>query len=200
MQGRAILVGALLAVAMPITASAQHVSRAHGPAMDRFQMEPYTGRYFDNLTHGASSFDDAGWLGGLRLGLGLADRTRLIGDIGYSQVNDAPGEGIGQGVSSYSSQSWLVTGGLEFDMVPGDTRASVSLQGGQLYRRVRGATLDAAAPWSLNDTQAVAVPGFSISQRITPRADIRLGVQDYITFRADPVSHNWAVVAGLTLR
>jgi hypothetical protein len=204
MQGRALLFGglltaAVLAAALPLTASAQHVSRAYGPITDRFQLEPYTGRYFDNVTHGASSFDDSGWLGGLRLGVAIADRTRLLGDLAYSQVTRSPAVIGDPGLSGFESQSWLVTGGLEFDVVPGDTRASLSLQSGQLFRRGRGGDIGSSA-WDLNESALVVVPGFSLSQRITPRADIRLGVQDYVTVRTEPVSHNWAVVAGLTLR
>jgi hypothetical protein len=197
MNARVFLYGALLTLALPIAASAQQVSRAYGPVTDRFQLEPYTGRYFDNVTRGASSFDESGWLGGLRLGVAIAERARLVGDVGYSQVTSSPDLTVGN--AGFESQSWLVTGGVEVDAVPGDTRASLSLQSGKLFRRVSATAAD-AVEIRTNDSEFVIVPGFSVSQRITPRADIRLGVQNYITVQADPASHNWALVAGLTLR
>lgn len=45
----------------------------------------------------------------------------------------------------------------------------------------------------------VIVPGFAIHQRLTPWADLRLGVQDYITgvIGDGRTSHNFALTAGV---
>lgn len=188
-----------LAVVLPATAPAQYVSAAHGPIIDRFSLEPYAGRYFDNVGSGAARFDESGWLGGLRVGLEMADRARLLGNVAYSQV-----DALGQTAlpATRSAETWMLTGGLELDVVPGDTRASLSMEGGRAWRRLQGAAVegDPGVTTDLRHQETVLVPGFSITQRIAPRADIRLGVHDYIWLGAEPVSHNWTAVVGLRLR
>jgi hypothetical protein len=193
----------LLAVAWPAAASAQYVSHARGPVWDRFTLEPYVGRYYDNAGGASSGFNDHGWMGGVRLGVALADRVRLVGDVGHAQVDRVARVGGTQEHTVFGSQNWLVAGGVELDVVPGDTRGSLSLLGGRAWRDLRqqevvgpGAQPAPATGSPFN----MIVPGFSIHQRIAPRADLKLGVQDYIFVGADPVSHNWALTAGLTIR
>jgi opacity protein-like surface antigen len=191
------------ALAVPAAASAQHVSHARGPVWDRFSLEPYVGRYYDNSGSGESGFHDHGWMGGLRVGLAVADRARLVGDFGYAQVDAVARSGTDQ-AAVFGSQNWLVTGGFELDLVPGDTRGTVSLLGGRVWRDLRqqgwaGEGPGPAAP-PIDSPVTTIVPGFSIQQRFAPRADLRIGIQDYILVGADPVSHNWALTAGITLR
>jgi hypothetical protein len=204
MRRNALVLGLLIAGMWPATASAQYVSTARGPVWDRFTLEPYAGRYFDNAGGSGSGFNQAGWLGGVRLGLSVADRIRLLGDVGYAQVDEAQQFGSSANYIVYGSQNWLVTGGVEVDVVPGDTRASLSLLGGAAWRDLQsqqqvGNVAGMLAPNSDNPVR-VLVPGFSIRQNIAPRADFKLGVQDYIFVGADPVTHNWALTAGITIR
>lgn len=202
--GRFIL-GLLAAAALsPAALSAQYVSNARGPLVDRFTLEPYAGLYFDNVRGSGTSFDESGWLGGLRLGLVLADRARLVGDLGYSRVSDAGRVGSGENSAVIASENWLATGGLELDVVPGPTAASLGLQYGAAWRseslrEVLGSPspVEVASGWARSP---VLVPSFSIRHGITPRADLRLGVQDYIFFDNDPVTHNFALTAGISLR
>jgi hypothetical protein len=202
---RALALAALgAAFLVPAAASAQHVSHARGPVWDRLTLEPYAGRFYDNAATQGSGFNDHGWLGGLRLGVAVADRIRVVGDVGYSQVDGVARVGAGADQAVFGSQSWLLTGGVELDLVPGDTRGSVSLLGGRVWRDLRaqdwtGTGEPPAAP-GVNSPATTIVPGFSIHQRIAPRADLRLGIQDYILTGDEPASHNWAITAGLTLR
>jgi hypothetical protein len=197
MYRRGFFAALVLALAIPGTATAQYVSRAHGPVGDRFSIEPFAGRYFDNVGSSTSRFEDSGWLGGLRLGLETTDRARLIGTVAFSQVDPIAGSGS-LGAASGSSDTWMLTGGLELDVVPGDTRGSLSVEAGRVWRRFQAG--GAAGSIEQRQEETVIAPGFSIIQRITPRADLRLGVHDYIWFGADPVSHNWTAVVGLRLR
>jgi hypothetical protein len=204
MRRNALLLALLVAAAWPATASAQWVSTARGPVWDRFTLEPYAGRYYDNAGTRESGFNEAGWMGGLRLGLSLADRIRLVGDVGYAQVDDAERIGTSPNQTVFGSQNWLVTGGMEVDVIPGGTRASLSLLGGAAWRDLRQqrvlGTAPGLAPPAADNPLRVIVPGFSIRQDIAPRADLKLGVQDYIFIGQDPVSHNWALTAGITIR
>jgi hypothetical protein len=205
MRPRTLIVALLLAaVAWPAAASAQYVSTAHGPVWDRFSLEPYAGRYYDNAGTAASGFNDHGWIGGLRLGLAVADRFRLIANVAYAQVDGVARVGGTQDYALFGSQTWLVTGGAEADLIPGDTRGSLSLQGGKAWRDLRQQDVvgqpDAITAPAADSPVTVLVPGFAIRQRVAPRADLMLGVQNYIFVGEDPVSHNWALTAGITLR
>jgi hypothetical protein len=204
MRRNALVLGLLIAGMWPATASAQYVSTARGPVWDRFTLEPYAGRYFDNAGTSGSGFAQAGWLGGVRLGLSVADRIRLLGDLGYAQVDEAQRFGTNVNYVVYGSQNWLMTGGVEVDVVPGDTRASLSLLGGAAWRELRQQEQIGNAhgflPPDTDSRTRVLVPGFSIRQNIAPRADFKLGVQDYIFIGAEPVTHNWALTAGITIR
>jgi len=202
---RALVLAALgAALVLPATVSAQHVSHARGPVWDRLTLEPYAGRFYDNASTPGSGFNEHGWMGGLRLGVAVADRIRVVGDVGYSQVDGVARTGAGTDQAVFGSETWLLTGGVELDLVPGDTRGSVSLLGGRVWRDLHsqgwtGTGEPPAAP-ALGSPVTTIVPGFSIHQRIAPRADIRVGIQDYILTGDDPTSHNWALTAGLTLR
>jgi hypothetical protein len=194
----------LMAAALPSVASAQYVSHARGPVWDRFTLEPYVGRYYDNAGTAGTGFNDHGWMGGLRLGIAAADRFRLVGDVGYAQVDGVTRIGSAQDYTVYGSQNWLVTGGVELDVVPGETQGSLSLLGGMAWRDLRQQEVigqPTAPGLAIDDSPfTVLVPGFSLRQRIAPRADFKLGIQDYIFVGADPVSHNWALTAGITIR
>jgi hypothetical protein len=89
------------------------------------------------------------------------------------------------------AESWLATAGAELDVVAaGDTRAALGVLGGAGWRRgVNG-----------HDRSTVVAPGFSIRQRIAPRADLTLGVRDYIFLGDTPVNHDFALSAGLSIR
>jgi hypothetical protein len=204
MTRRTLLLSLLIAAAWPGAASAQYVSGAHGPLQDRFSMEPYVGRYYDNAGVTGSGFNEHGWLAGLRLGLAVADRMRLVGDVGFAQVDDVARVGTAQDYALFGSQNWLVTGGVELDVVPGDTRGTLSLQGGRAWRNLRQLeTVGEPGIIPLPEAESpvtVLAPGFSIRQRVAPRADLKLAVQDYIFVGADPVRHNWALTAGITIR
>jgi hypothetical protein len=204
MRRQALFLGLLLAASWPASASAQYVSNAYGPLWNRFSVEPYAGRYYDNAGTSGTAFNEHGWMGGLRLGLAVADRMRLVGDVGFAQVNGVARAGSPQDYTIFGSQTWLVTGGVEADLIPGDTRASLSLQGGKAWRDLRQQET-VGNPGAINTPATespvtVLVPGFSIRQRMAPRADLMLGIQNYMFVGADPVSHNWALTAGITLR
>lgn len=200
-----IVFGLLVVAALwPAALSAQYVSNARGPWFDRFTLEPYAGLYIDNTGSTAAGLDQSGWLGGVRLGMALADRVRLLGDLGYSRVDEVGRIGGGENSAVIGSENWLATGGLELDVVPGETAGSLGLQYGAAWRseslrEVMGSPspVGVESGWTRSP---VIVPSFSIRHRITPRADLRLGVQDYIFFDNDPLSHNFALTAGISLR
>lgn len=196
----------LALVAVPAATAAQHVSVEGRPWYDRFTLEPYAGAYFDNADPVGSGFGESGWLGGLRLGLALSDRVRLIGDAGYSRVDEATRVRDDGGSILYGSENWLLTGGVEADVVPGDTRGSLSIQAGNVWRELREQER-VGSPWVIPLSAEfspvhVLVPGFTIHQRVTPRGDLSLGARDYIFFPGgdESVSHNFALTLGITLR
>lgn len=201
---RTLFTAALLVAAIwPSAATAQYVSHARGPVWDRFTFEPYVGRYYDNAGADDSGFNDHGWLGGVRVGVSVADRVRFVGDVGYAQVDGVVRIGETPDHAVYGSQNWLVAGGVELDVVPGDTRGTLSMLGGRAWRDLRQQEVFGPGSHPRPGTDSpvtLLAPGFAIHQRLAPRADLKLGVQDYIFVGADPVSHNWALTAGITLR
>ncbi len=200
-----IVFGLLAAAALwPAALSAQYVSNARGPWFDRLTLEPYAGLYIDNTGSTGAGLDESGWLGGVRLGMALTDRVRLLGDLGYSRVDEVGRIGAGENSAVIGSDTWLATGGLELDVVPGETAGSLGLQYGAAWRSESlREVMGSPSPDGIETgwtRSPVIVPSFSIRHRIAPRADLRLGVQDYIFFDNDPMSHNFALTAGISLR
>jgi hypothetical protein len=187
-MNRSVFAVALLAAALwPAAASAQYVSAAGEPWSSRFGLEPYAGVYFDNTGRVGADFDQSGFLGGVRLSYVPGDRVRLLGDVGYARVG-----GTGDAsAAALSADTWLATGGLEVDVVPGETGGLLGLQYGAAWR----SGVDDGYTRS-----SVLVPSFAIRQRLTPWADLKLGVQDYIFLRDTPANHNFALTAGISLR
>lgn len=184
----ALLVLAAAAL-VPADAAAQYVSVRGEPWADRITLEPYAGVYFDNRGRSGPGFDDTSVLAGVRLGLLATDRARLIGDIGYARARHSAAPAGGG--TAVRAERWLATAGAELDVVAaGDTRAALGVLGGAGWRRGADGY----------DRSTVVAPGFSIRQRIAPRADLTLGVRDYIFLGDTPVNHDFALSAGLSIR
>jgi hypothetical protein len=171
---------------------------------NRFFLEPYGGALKD--AYDISADDDIGYLVGVRAGLALGSRFRLLGNLGYSITNDVSDP---NGLSSYYTYDnvWVVTtGGAEFDVVPGRTSAALGLQGGVAWRRLDlDETVGAPAlPPEGTDTYAayeVIIPSLTARHRVTSRASIAVGLYDHIFNALDGTAlHSPAVTLGLTFR
>ncbi len=192
-MNRSLLVAlAILGAVVVRPAAAQYVSVADQPWSARFSLEPYAGVFFDNAGNSDLGFGGSSFLGGARAGYLVNDVFRLLGDVGYANGEAATLARRGGGPASVGSDRWLLTGGAELDLVPGETSGSIGVQGGVAWR---GLADDGGFARS-----AVVVPGIAVRQRIAPRAEFKVGLQDYIFLDDSPTNHNFALTAGMSFR
>jgi hypothetical protein len=172
---------------------------------NRFSFEPYAGVMKD--AYDASPDDEnAGYLLGFRVGYLLSSRSRLLGNIAYSQVDDVANP---NGLTSYNvyDNTWVfTTAGAEFDVVPGNTAVSLGLQGGVAWRKVDydGSVGPIPPPVEDDDNFSayeVVIPSVSIRQRLAPRTTLSIGLHDKIfdVFEG-PAQHSLALTAGISFR
>ena len=95
------------------------------------------------------------------------------------------------------ARNFLATAGLELEAVPGQVSGTFSLLGGVLWRSqelrsMSGENRDGYV------TEGLLVPGVALRTALTSRADLRLGVSDYIAL--GDARHNPALTLGISFR
>ena len=172
---------------------------------NRFSLEPYAGGFQDAYDISPDG-ENTGYLVGFRVGYQLSGRSRLLGNIGYSETNNVADPQGGSSFFVYDNTWVFTTAGAEFDVVPGRTSASIGLQGGAAFRRVDvdgsiGSPLADAQGDDGFSAQEVAIPALLLRHRVTPRATAMIGLQDYIfDFLEGPAKHSLALTAGVAFR
>lgn len=185
----------------------------------RFRVEPFVGVYFDESAHfeelaqtnlAAGRVRRPGLFTGFNLGYALSERARMIGSIGYAEVNDFGKFGSEPGsYYSYGQDSWLATGGAEYDVLPGKTRVSLGLAAGiaatvEDPEGVVGTPSErvtnnyAVSVGSYGTPGAVVVPQISAARQLTPMLALTFGLRDYVVVSDDEWSNRPALTFGLS--
>ena len=208
----ATLVVSALVAFTPLDAAAQlRRLAAHGPAVEHredwtshneFGMEPYVGVFFDGMV--AENEREMGPLMGVRLSFEPMYRLRLVADFGYAEVNGV--DAVTSGASTFTvGNDWIFTmGGVEFDVVPGNTAGLITLSGGvawretEVERRIVGGDDDPDLGGFSSMT--VVAPGVALVHALSPRGAVRLGVQDIIVDVDEDPTHSPAFTLGVVFR
>jgi hypothetical protein len=200
-----LMVGALVTT-LPADVDAQRRNRRSFDCCDqnRFLLEGYGGALKDAYDVGAD--DDVGYVVGMRLGYALSSRLRLVGNLGYSYTDDVNDNGPLTNYYVYDNVWVLTTGGFEFDVVPGNTSASLGAQFGLAWRRLDldetvGSPTFPAERTDIFKSYEVLVPGLTMRQQLTSRAALTAGVYDHIFNLFDGTAkHSPALTVGLAFR
>lgn len=172
---------------------------------NRFSLEPYAGAMNDAYDASPDG-EHTAYLIGFRVGYMLSGRSRLIGNVAYSESDNVSDPSVATAYHLYDNTWVFTTAGGEFDVVPGRTSASLGLQGGAAWRRVDldgavGSPLTAPEGDRNFSAQEVLIPSLSLRHRLTSRATIMAGLQDNIfDFLEGPAKHSLALTAGVSFR
>jgi hypothetical protein len=171
---------------------------------NRFYFEPYAGVLND--AYDASPDDEnSGLLLGFRIGYHVSHRTRLLGNIGYSESDNILNP-VTPAYFVYDNTWVFTTAGGEFDIVPGRTSVSLGLQGGAAWRRVDfdgsvGSPVGNPTADEGFNAQELLVPTLAVRQRLGSHFTVMAGLNDNITdFFDGPAKHSLAVTAGIAFR
>jgi hypothetical protein len=197
---KALLLMLLTVLLLPAEAAAQRRDwRSDNP----WSFSPYGGLFkdaYDISIDGA----DTGWLVGFRVGYEVSDRARLVGNVGYAESDDVSSGPITLNRIIYDNQYIITTGGLEYDILPGNTSVSLGAEAGGLWREVSFDRVLGGGPADPTLESGftfyfVAVPTLTIRHGFTPRTALELGIRDFIQ-PEDEVQHLPALMLGLRFR
>ena len=212
---RKLLVGALtLACAAPVMAQEGSIGAPGKPSV--FSLVPYAGYmvYGDHfeLPSGAEFTNDNSWIVGAQASFDLSRNISLVGNFGWSKTNWEFEFDTGEGVESFAGDVgiWVYDGSLQFRMpfVAGSSTFAPFVQAGL-----------GAIKFSADDNDFGSSGATNIAYNVGLGADwqimgvgLRLMAKDYISsfnwddvgdateaeaFDDQPISHNWALTAGL---
>ena len=190
----ALLPGAMAAQRLPDT-----------QPTNRFSLGLYAGAYFDRTYVGAIDRGPAP-LGGLRVAYALSGRSRLLADVGFTDLDAVAQVGTEDSYIVWGASQWLTSAGLEVDLLPGRTGISAGLEFGALVgeeevEQVVGSNVrEDFYPNRGYDTSVIAVPAIVARHALTRRAQLRLSLRDYIVVDNAPWRQNIALTLGLALR
>jgi hypothetical protein len=171
---------------------------------NRFYLEPYGGAFKDSYDRGGD--DDVGYLVGFHVGYTLTARVRVLGNVGYSSIEDVIDPGALANYYVYDNVWIMTTGGAEFDVVPGATSATLGLQGGVAWRKL---DLDGAIGVPTSEPRStdsykeyeVVIPSLTIRQRVSSRTALTVGVYDHIFHLLEGTAkHSPALTVGIAFR
>ena len=172
---------------------------------NRFSLEPYVGAIKDPYDISPDDKNTSA-LFGFRVGYRTGARTRLLGNIGYTKSENVNNP---QALSSYYvyDNTWLfTTAGAEFDVVPGNTSASLGLQGGAAWRRtdlesVVGSPIGSSEEDRGFNASAVVIPSLTLRHRVSSRLGLMLSVHDNIfDVLEGPAQHGVGASIGVAFR
>ncbi len=172
---------------------------------NRFSVGFYAGAYFDRTYVGAIDRDPVP-LAGLRIAYDLSGRTRLLADIGFTDLDAVARVGNEDSYLVWGATQWLTSAGLETDLLPGRTGISAGLEFGaivgeeEVEQIVGSHVREDFYPDRGSSTSVVAVPAIVARHAITRRAHLRLSLRDYIVIDNTPWKQNIALTLGLSLR
>ena len=169
-----------------------------------FAFSPYGGIWKD-ATDISVDDENTGWMVGFRVGYDVTRRSRVIADLSYAESSNVGNTPAGTVDYNVYDSSWIfTTGGLEYDILPGNTSVTFGAQAGAAWRKV---TLDEqiglpAIPDESDDgysSQLVLVPRISVRHAFTGRTGLDVSVLDHI-LPEDGVDHSPALTIGFWFR
>lgn len=178
----------------------------------RFTVEPFAGAFFGPSAHWEESGEAnrPGVVAGLTLGYDLSPRARLTATAGYAAVNQFGRFGVEpRDYFVYGQNSWLLTGGGEYTVLPGRTSAALGLEAGAIVdtedpEGVVGAPSERvvqdyrlAVDGSYAPVRATVVPRITLEHRFTPAVALRVGARDYLDLGDSPVRQRPAFTLGV---
>ena len=172
---------------------------------NRFTLEPYAGAMKDAYDASPDG-EDTGYLVGFRVGYALSSRTRLLGNVAYSESDNVSNPGGLPDYFMYDNNWVFTTAGAEFDVVPGRTSASLGLQGGVAWRKTDvdgsvGSPLGSPQTDDSFSSQEVLIPALMLRHRFGSRWAAVVGLHDNIfDFLEGPAQHSLALTAGIAFR
>lgn len=199
-----------IALAVPLQAQ-QHLQRpttgSLQPHVDwtdhnEFSMEPYSGIFLDGMVQ--DNTREMGPLLGVRMGFEPMHRLRVLVDLGFSEVNGVGTTSVDGSTFTYGND-WIFTMlGGEFDVVPGNTAGTFTLSAGVAWRKSEaerrvvgtGDTPDLGGFASLT----VVAPGVALAHMLSPRAAVRLSIQDFVVDVDENPEHSPALTLGVVFR
>ncbi|MGH7461510.1 MAG: hypothetical protein ACREMA_10850, partial [Longimicrobiales bacterium] len=132
--------------------------------------------------------------------------VRLVGNLNYSYAGDVSDPGPLTSYYVYDNVWVMTTGGLEFDVVPGNTSAALGVQAGVAWRKVEldetvGTPAGPAESSDCFSSYEVVVPGLTLRHRLNGRATLVLGIYDHIfDLLEGPAQHSPALTLGASFR
>jgi len=186
---RLVLIGCAALLVLPVGLHAQRKRDTYIVFdaccwMNRWMLEPYGGVVKDSYEIGGPK-SASGILVGVHVGFRLSERTRLIGNVGYSDAGNVTSSNELAGFYTYHNVWAITTAGAEFDVVPGRASAAVGLQAGVGWRRLQvddtvGIPLGPPDAEQNFTATVVILPSLTVRYWITSRAGMSLALADQV--------------------
>lgn len=201
---RVLLVMCAAAVLLPASLSAQRRSVVVFKKSNPFAFSPYAG-VWKNAMDNSIDDENTGWMLGFRVGYDVTRRARFIADVSYAESNNVGNTPAGTPSFNVYDDSWIfTTGGMEYDILPGNTSVTFAAQAGAAWRKT---TLDEqigpTPPLDESDdgfgSQFVVVPRISVRHSFSGRTGLDVSVLDHI-LPEDGVEHSPALTVGFWFR
>jgi hypothetical protein len=159
-----------------------------------FSFAPYVGVYKDPYDAEADG-SDLGWMLGFRAGYRESQRLNLNVNFGYAQASDVATH---VALAPVVDNQWvLLTGGLDFALVPGATSIALGVDAGVAWRRTK-AEDESGTGWG---TYELVAPALTLRHSISSRSSLFVTAQDYLfDVLEGPVEHSPALTMGLSFR
>lgn len=194
---------AAVALAAGLFFAAPALAQEHAPSP--FTLEPYGGVFFDNAFSGDVGLDREGAVGGLRIGWRLGDRTRLVADLGYVEIDGAGHIGVTPDLFVYGVNQVQTTMGVDWTLLPGRTSALLGLQAGVVWRgeEIEGVVGDPLPQWDETGgwtPHLVATPSVALRRDLNRRLGVELRLSDQLMLADADVGHSPSLTLGISLR
>lgn len=201
---RRLAIAALVAVAIGGTSpSPSHAQTA------RLRFEPWGGALWDAYRNDGGNGRPA-WIGAVRLGYELGPgRTadphwRLIAEVARAEAAQAGTATLQDSLLvGFRTEWWLMTGGVERDLVGGWMGATLEARGGVAWIEreiVAGDSIPPGTPGTSARAEPDPFPAFvvgaSLYRHLTHRVQLRLRVEDIVTDPFDNLQHSPALGLG----
>jgi len=179
------------------------------------RFEAYGGAFFDDLRNERGS-GNPGWIGGVRLGLetgygllGPERNVRLVLDAARAETDEAGVVTVQDSIDiGFRNEYWLLTGGVEWDVVGGWTGLTLEARGGGAWHQAVVVAADSGfvpggTPGTTSaaeyDVEPALVVGVSAFHHLSWLLQLRARVEDVIVDPFGEARHSQTLELGLRL-